>query len=151
MKLRQANNDDCAALTSLHAASFTASWSHADMTNFVKNDVILIKGEPIFALAIIGVVAGEGEILTFAVAPERRGQREASVFLAEVVDYCVGLGVARLFLEVAIDNIAAVALYTHCGFEQVGVRKAYYNRLTEPAVDALVLALTLRQHSVLSK
>ena len=49
----------------------------------------------------------------------------------------------RLFLEVADDNAAALALYRRLGFVEVGRRQRYYERPAVPAVDALVLQLAL--------
>ena len=44
--------------------------------------------------------------------------------------------VKRLFLEVAADNDAAVALYEGLGFKIAGARKAYYQRAGGENVDA---------------
>ena len=43
-----------------------------------------------------------------------------------------------MFLEVGIDNPAALALYAGLGFAKVGMRKGYYS-----GTDALVLRLPL--------
>jgi ribosomal-protein-alanine N-acetyltransferase len=51
--------------------------------------------------------------------------------------------VKRLFLEVAADNDAAVALYEGLGFKIAGARKAYYQRKGSDSVDAVILALDL--------
>jgi ribosomal-protein-alanine N-acetyltransferase len=49
--------------------------------------------------------------------------------------------VSAVFLEVRESNEAALALYRKRGFEQVGVRKQYYDR---PQEDARILRLDLR-------
>ncbi len=51
--------------------------------------------------------------------------------------------VKRLFLEVASDNDAAVALYKGLGFAAAGRRKGYYQRPGGKSADALILALDL--------
>ena len=51
--------------------------------------------------------------------------------------------VKRLFLEVAADNDAAIALYEGLGFKIAGARKAYYQRTGGANVDAVILALGL--------
>jgi ribosomal-protein-alanine N-acetyltransferase len=53
-----------------------------------------------------------------------------------------------MFLEVAEDNAAALALYTAAGFATTGRRRAYYRRPGGLLVDALMLRspLPLRGH-----
>ena len=48
-----------------------------------------------------------------------------------------------MFLEVAEDNIAALALYHRAGFAAVGRRRGYYHRAGAAPVDAQVLRLDL--------
>ena len=45
-------------------------------------------------------------------------------------------GLKRATLEVAVSNVRATALYYRYGFQPVGVRKNYYERIHE---DALIL------------
>ncbi|MDP3371055.1 MAG: ribosomal-protein-alanine acetyltransferase, partial [Brevundimonas sp.] len=52
-------------------------------------------------------------------------------------------GATRLFLEVAEDNMAALALYAGAGFVEAGRRPGYYARPHGRPRDALVLALNL--------
>jgi ribosomal-protein-alanine N-acetyltransferase len=68
----------------------------------------------------------EAEILTLAVLPPWRGCGIGGRLLAAALDGAAGGGAGAMFLEVAIDNGAALALYHRLGFEQVGVRKGYY-------------------------
>ena len=87
-------------------------------------------------------MAGEGEILALGVRPRRRrrgaGRRLLGAALAEM-----GMdGARRVFLEVAVDNAAAIALYEGQNFAPVGRRKGYYGRADGSRVDALVLAFT---------
>jgi ribosomal-protein-alanine N-acetyltransferase len=52
-------------------------------------------------------------------------------------------GATRLFLEVADDNAAALALYARAGFSEAGRRPGYYARPDGGRQDALILALNL--------
>ena len=52
-------------------------------------------------------------------------------------------GTAEAFLEVAVDNEAAITLYELMGFERTGVRKAYYDLGPAGFMDALVMRLDL--------
>ncbi|MFQ9359428.1 MAG: GNAT family N-acetyltransferase [Anaerobutyricum hallii] len=40
----------------------------------------------------------------------------------------------RIYLEVRASNIAAVTLYEHAGFKEVGQRKNYYDNPREDAI-----------------
>ncbi len=49
----------------------------------------------------------------------------------------------RLYLEVAADNVAALMLYQRLGFEEIGRRRGYYERVGRPSEDAVNLSLAL--------
>ena len=84
-------------------------------------------------------IAGEAEVLTLAVhqAARRSGLGRALVEAAAGV--ASAAGAAAVFLEVAVDNPAAIGLYRAAGFEEVGRRRNYYARPKIGAVDGLVM------------
>lgn len=84
----------------------------------------------------------ECEILSLGVLPERRREGIGSTLLDSVC--CEGRvrGVECIVLEVAVDNSAALALYTGRGFMPVGHRRNYYRQASR-RVDALILQLAL--------
>ena len=49
-----------------------------------------------------------------------------------------------LLLEVRPSNAAALALYRHVGFQQIGVRRNYYHD-TEGSEDAVVMSRALEE------
>jgi len=65
----------------------------------------------------------EYEIHTIGVDPAYQAQGIGRGLLTEAIKFASG-GV--IFLEVRIDNQAAIALYESVGFVTVGVRKRYY-------------------------
>jgi tRNA threonylcarbamoyl adenosine modification protein YeaZ len=87
-------------------------------------------------------IAGEAEILTIAVDPvaRRRGWGAALVEMAAGI--ATETRAEALFLEVAADNLAAIALYQSTGFSKVGLRKGYYPH-PDGAKDALVMRRAL--------
>lgn len=140
--IRRATAEQAPALARLHAEAFADPWDEAALA-------ALIGAAGGFAFAaddgfvLVRALAGEAEILTLAVRPagRRRGLGRALVEAASAEARAAGAD--RLFLEVAADNAAAIALYTACGFEPVGRRNAYYRRRHQRAMDALVLRKTL--------
>jgi [ribosomal protein S18]-alanine N-acetyltransferase len=143
--LSRATTDDLDDVAALHAQCFTPGWSIGELADFVEHDHILTLnqhewGQALLAMCVLRIVAGEAEIITIGVAPNQRRHGIGTEMLKDVLEYCTAQGVSRVFLEVAIDNLAALALYRHAGFEQIGLRKGYYDRGATSAVDALVLA-----------
>jgi [ribosomal protein S18]-alanine N-acetyltransferase len=84
----------------------------------------------------------EYEILSLGVLPERRREGIASTLLDSVCSEGRVCGAEYIVLEVAVDNSAALALYTSRGFRPVGHRRNYYHQASR-RVDALVLRLAL--------
>ena len=74
----------------------------------------------------------EAEVLNLAVTPESRRAGVASALLEALEREATG----RIFLEVAEPNHAAISLYKHHGWVQVGVRRGYYEHGT---VNAIVM------------
>ena len=85
-------------------------------------------------------VAGSGEILNLAVAPEHRRAGVARALLDQGLELLRLRGAEEAFLEVRASNQAAMALYGGAGFRTVGMRADYYRN---PREDALVLRLGL--------
>jgi ribosomal-protein-alanine N-acetyltransferase len=89
------------------------------------------------------VAAGEAEVLTLAVDPGVRRQGLGAGLLAGFLRLAAERGACRVFLEVAADNGAALALYARAGLAPVGRRRGYFAVPGLAAVDALVLACDL--------
>jgi len=85
------------------------------------------------------VVSDESEILTLAVHEGQRRRGIGSVLLRCAMDHAAAMGARAMFLEVAVTNGAARALYSAQGFVEAGLRRHYYTDGT----DALVLRSTL--------
>jgi ribosomal-protein-alanine N-acetyltransferase len=136
-------------IAALHAKLFDPAWDAESIAKLLDHPgataLVAVYGNPkVMAGFVIGqLAADEAEILSIGVAPEwqRKGLGKRLVEgLANAVRRAEG---RRLFLEVAADNDAAFALYTHQGFTATGMRKGYYQRKGAPAADALMLALKL--------
>lgn len=82
--------------------------------------------------------AGEAEIITIAVDPDYQLRGCGQFLMAGAFARGREVGVNKIFLEVAADNIGACNLYTKLGFKKIARRKDYYVRKTE-VVDAVVM------------
>ena len=130
----------------LHAQSFAAPWSDTEFANLLEQPgvagLLWNAAEP-HGFILIRAVADEAEILTLAVAPAYRRRGVAALLLDEAMRMLRAGGTHRLFLEVAADNAAAIALYGKAGFTATGRRTGYYARAGAPSVDAVIMALEL--------
>jgi ribosomal-protein-alanine N-acetyltransferase len=63
--------------------------------------------------------------------------------LEHLLERAAAAGVAEAFLEVRPSNLAAIRLYQHLGFEQIGIRRGYY-QASEGREDAIVLKRELK-------
>ena len=142
---REAEAGDLADLARLEALAFGDPWSEtqlaAQLALATTRCWILAAGAPPGprAYALFQVAGGEAELLRVGVDPPSRGRGLAGRLLAASLAALAAQGVRRCFLEVAIGNCAALALYRRLGFRQVGHRRAYY----PSGEDALLLARPL--------
>ena len=87
--------------------------------------------------------ADEAELLTIAVRLDPSPAGRVRRLLMAAIDRVRGAGARSLYLEVGVDNPAALGLYEAQGFRAVGRRPAYYRRGSGPAADGVVMRLTL--------
>jgi ribosomal-protein-alanine N-acetyltransferase len=88
----------------------------------------------------------ETHLLNLTVAPAYQRQGWARVMLDALAVWSRGQNAQWLWLEVRASNAQAKAVYLHCGFREVGLRKGYYpagGTLLKPREDAIVMSLKL--------
>ncbi|HTM80389.1 ribosomal protein S18-alanine N-acetyltransferase [Asticcacaulis sp.] len=134
-------------LEHIHTRCFDYGWSEGVFADLLikphhRTYVFEVEGE-IVSFVVMTVVAGEGEILTICTDPDFQKRGLARMLLEQVIKALRGEGAESLFLEVAIDNPAALRLYESVGFKKTGRRKAYYSRKGKPPADAYILRLAL--------
>ena len=75
---------------------------------------------------IMSVGAGEAHILNLCIRGDYRGRGLARKLLEFLLERARASGMREAFLEVRPSNTAAAHLYHSMGFEQVGMRRGYY-------------------------
>jgi ribosomal-protein-alanine N-acetyltransferase len=132
---------DTTPLAALHAVSFPDPWDSAAITALLTTPGTFAFHHP-DGFVLARIAGDEAEILTLAVAPAARGRGLGRALLQAAINQAQASGAATMFLEVGVDNPAALALYSGLGFARVGARKAYYAAQSGSG-DALVLRLPL--------
>jgi ribosomal-protein-alanine N-acetyltransferase len=152
MIVAPARADQAAALALVHAASFEAGWSEADIIACLTArggfGLVAVEGDAeVCGFLLVRAIAGEAEILTVAVSPAWRRRGIARALMEGASGLARAAGATTLFLEVACDNLAAIDLYQQVGFDTVGRRRGYYRRPGAAPADALVLRCDLNTAS----
>jgi len=139
--IRELRKGDAGRIAELHTQSFDSAWGVSDMETHIARDICLGVGDEMLdGFIIVRAADDQAEILTIAIAPEKRGTGLALALLQNSETMLTARGAGLLFLEVAEDNRAAIALYKKAGFEPIGKRPAYYRR-----INGRVGALTFRK------
>ncbi|GAA2525979.1 ribosomal protein S18-alanine N-acetyltransferase [Rarobacter incanus] len=106
--------------------------THRDLTSIGPDTVIGYAG-----LWFDGEVT---QIMTVGVDVRHQGNGAGSILIEALVSRSVAIGAEAVLLEVAVGNDPALRLYGKYGFEQLGIRKRYY----QPGdIDAVVMRLDL--------
>ncbi|MGI8679876.1 MAG: ribosomal protein S18-alanine N-acetyltransferase [Jatrophihabitans sp.] len=84
-------------------------------------------GGELLGWAGVMVVGETAEILTVGVVPASRRRGIARRLLVDLLVEARRRAATEAFLEVRVDNTAAIALYASEAFERVGVRRGYYD------------------------
>ena len=100
-----------------------------------------IDGEP-SAYAIYGWDGDFFHLYNLAVRTEHRGRGVARMLVEDFLSEAERLGADDAWLEVAVTNAPALALYESYGFEAVRVRPRYYQ---PEGLDALVMRKVLKK------
>ena len=130
-----------AALAAIHHAAFPPGerWGPDAMALQLQLPGVFALLDPAGGMILARIAADEAEILTLAVHPERRRHGLARALLHAAATQAASHGAAALFLEVALRNTAAHALYASAGFTEIARRRRYY----ADGDDALVMRLAL--------
>ncbi len=143
----QAAQDHASVLEALHATSFPTPWQANEFATLLNQPgvagwIAADRDEPL-GFILVRAVADEAEILTIAVDPAHRRKGIAAQLMHVATETLRSGKTQHLFLEVAADNAAALALYKNHGFEDCGRRPDYYGGISQPRVDAIVMRRTL--------
>jgi ribosomal-protein-alanine N-acetyltransferase len=148
--LRRATPADVDAIMAIETATFeNDAWSPDSMLSELESDntfylVAYAPAHPKILVGYAGLLAPDGgeeaDVQTIAVAPSARRQGLGREFMVRLIAEAVARQATEVFLEVRADNPTARALYDSLGFDQIAIRKNYYQ---PDNVDAQVMRLVL--------
>ena len=137
---------DVAEVFAVERASYQFPWSEGIFRDCLRVGYVcrvLALESQIIGYGVMSVGAGEAHVLNLCVADAYRCRGLGRRMLGYLLERGTAAGMSEAFLEVRPSNTAAIRLYQAIGFEQVGMRRGYYQAVGGRE-DAAVLRLTLR-------
>ncbi len=136
---------DLKAVAAVERAAYHFPWSlgiFRDCLLAGYHCLVLDVGASVTGYGIMSVAAGEAHLLNLCVHPHAQRLGYGRKLLSYLLQRAEEVGAERVFLEVRPSNTVAQHLYRSAGFDQVGIRPAYY-QAEFGREDAIVLAFAL--------
>ena len=166
MLVRRMTIEDIDAVVQIEQECFSQPWSaQSFMESLTREDTIFLVCEalsdestlcqegqehlPEAVLENTSVIAGymglylsfdEASITNVAVSPSYRKRGIGETLVSNAKQDALESGVSQMLLEVRVSNEAAISLYKKMNFEELGIRKRFYEH---PVEDAYIMRCTL--------
>ena len=144
LSLRPMTPSDVPEVARIETTAFSTPWSDRTFRSLLHRPGVELWvaewGDQLAAYAILWKVLDEGELANIAVRKDLRGRGIGSGLLSRMLEVAEDSGVRSLYLEVRESNSVAREMYARRGFQEIGIRKGYYEG---PSEDARVLKKSL--------
>ena len=150
--LCQLDDEIFISLAKIHASSFEKQWPAIGFKNMFRppdgrkthyREMLMVKKNLLIGFVIFLKMVDEAEIISMAIAPNCRGKGFGHILLTKSIELIKAEAIKKVFLEVNIQNIAAIKTYEQANFEQISIRKGYYKSKAGVKADALIYAKSL--------
>ncbi len=144
--IRAMRDADVSEVVAIERSSYQFPWSEGIFRDCLRVGYtcrVASLGRQIAGYGVMSVGAGEAHILNLCVGEAFRCHGLGRQLLTLLIERAAAAGMKEAFLEVRPSNTAAIRLYLANGFEQVGMRRGYYQAVGGRE-DAAVLRLGLR-------
>jgi [ribosomal protein S18]-alanine N-acetyltransferase len=144
--IRAMRGGDVTDVVAIERASYQFPWSEGIFRDCLRVGYVcrvVTVNRQVMAYGVMSFGAGEAHILNLCVGELYRCRGVGRRLLSALIERATSGGMAEAFLEVRPSNTAAIRLYLSLGFEQVGMRRGYY-QAANGREDAAVLRRALR-------
>ncbi len=144
--IRLMRSADVPEVVAIEREAYQFPWSEGIFRDCLRVGYVcrvVLAGEEVAGYGVMSVGAGEAHVLNLCIAERHRCRGLARQLLLNLIACAAAAGAEEAFLEVRPSNTTAIRLYLALGFEQVGMRRGYYQAVNGRE-DAAVLKLPLR-------
>jgi ribosomal-protein-alanine N-acetyltransferase len=139
--IRPMTEADVRSVVALERAAYQFPWSEGIFRDCLRVGYccrIVDVADEVVGYGILSMGAGEAHILNICVREDLRCRGIGRRLLEYLLERSRDAGMREAFLEVRPTNLSAIRLYQSLGFEQIGVRRGYY-QAANGREDAAVL------------
>jgi [ribosomal protein S18]-alanine N-acetyltransferase len=144
--IRAMRGNDIPEVVAIERGSYQFPWSEGIFRDCLRVGYVcrvVTVSRQVMAYGVMSFGAGEAHILNLCVGEVYRCRGIGRQLLNSLIERAGAAGMADAYLEVRPSNVTAIRLYLSLGFEQVGMRRGYYQAATGRE-DAAVLRRALR-------
>lgn len=148
MMIRRMTPEDVPAVAAIEKECFSVPWSEKSFLDSIhREDTVFLvcaddaQTQPVIA-GYIGMYISfdEGEITNVAVSPSYRKRGCGFLLMEAAKKEALAQNAESILLEVRKSNFPAISLYKKMGFEDIGIRKNFYEH---PIEDAILMKVGL--------
>lgn len=149
VRLQQATPEFAGDISALHGSLFASAWDADGVRRLIEHPasvaLVATAERPwrVVGFILAQLTADEAEILSLGVGATSQRVGIGKTLVQGLIDTAQSKGAKRIFLDVAVGNAAAIALYQAMGFAQMGRRKEYYSHAGGHREDALLMVRDL--------
>lgn len=131
--------EDVKTVAQIEKECFSLPWSEASFEDsLAREDTVFLVCEDLDVVGYIGMYLSfeEGEITNVAVTPSYRQKGCGNLLIQAIKEEAKARAAESVILEVRVSNVPAISLYKKHGFEEIGIRKNFYEH---PSEDAIIM------------
>ena len=140
MEILKMNESHVEAIAELEKICFQDPWSvnsiASELSNRLSTWLVAIENGAVCGYVGSQSVLDSADMMNIAVHPEYRNRGIACALVSELIALLKNQNVISLMLEVRVSNESAINLYKKLGFEELGIRKKFYEH---PVEDAIIM------------
>ena len=144
MLIRKMTMADIPFVVEIEKQCFSLPWSEKSFEDSLsREDTIFLvcvdnvqMDETITGYMGLYVSFDEASVTNVAVSPAHRKKGYGEALVAAAKEAAKATGAENIFLEVRVSNEPAISLYKKLGFEELGIRKKFYEH---PVEDAIIM------------
>ena len=142
MQITNMNLSDLEQISSNLQIEFDEFWNSNILKNAFQNpnNIVLVakENEIIVGFSVINIILDEATIENIVTKKDMRNKHIASNLMEEIIKICKEKSLSSLTLEVNYLNTPAINLYKKFNFQNIGLRKKYYNNTDDAIIMSLI-------------